>query len=179
MISKPNNWNDIKASGDTKKLVPGGYVAIIRKVTDVTDKEYLALEYDICEGEYKGYAVDGFERWGNWPLRFIRSYKEKALSMFKGFIEAVESTNPGFTFDWNNPACLTNRGVGIVLGEEEYYNKDNELRTRLYVKSFTTAGKIREGDFKIPELKKFKGEPPKTASDYGFEPVQDDGTLPF
>ena len=35
MLSKPQTWDNINENGASRKLPMGGYVAIIRKVTDV------------------------------------------------------------------------------------------------------------------------------------------------
>ena len=162
MISKPSNWDSIdENAGEFKNIVPGGYVCIIRNVTDNTEKQRLELEFDICDGDLKGYAVDRLERFGNWPYdcKMFKYYTEKAMPFFKGFVTALEQTNRGFTFDWKNPKCVIDKGIGVIFGEEEYLStKDNEIKIRIRPQSVTTAGKVRSGDFKMPALKKYKGE---------------------
>ena len=50
------NWDDIQEmqSGDFNTPVPGGYIAMILRVEDKEDKEYLAIEWDFVSGEYQG-----------------------------------------------------------------------------------------------------------------------------
>ena len=169
-----DNWNEIKAAGANERPVAGGYVCIIKKVTDDPRNECLTIEYDIAEGPFKGYAADTAERAGFWPLDFMKSYKTKALGFFKAMIEAIEATNNGFTWTWDEKK-LVNKGVGIILREEEYENRNGQLRTRLKPYAFCTANDIRNGNFVVPERKMLDHV---TATPQLVE-EEDDGTLPF
>lgn len=171
-----NNWNNIEATGNEeyKRLVPGGYICRITKVEDHPDKQYLYIEFDIADGEYMGYGASCLERNGFTPLRMYRSYTDKSLGMFKGFIQAVEQSNTNFAFDWNEQK-LVGRMVGVVLGEEEYKKQTGEVGTRWNARTKTTAA-IREGKFKVPE-KKLLPQEQNTAP--AFTPVDDSEELPF
>lgn len=183
MISKPNNWQDIKESGgDFPRLTPGGYVAIIRKVTDVADKSFLEIEYDIAEGEKKGIAVNSYERFGNWFYKFRVYYTQKSLGFFKHFISAVEKTNPNFTFDFNNINCLVNRGVGIIVGIRQYYGQDGTLKEAPDVQNYCTASEVREDN--LPSSPKVRPPregtaPVQMTTTNSFGDVDTDGDLPF
>jgi hypothetical protein len=148
------NWNEVPDQVEFKKLVPGGYVAIITGVSDVPEKEYLKVEYDIAEGEFTNHYQALFEARDFWGGRFIRSYKEKAQPMFKGFLTAIKNSNPGFVFK-NDENALIGKLVGIVLGEEEYQKNDGTPSKRLYVHATRSVKQIKEG-VEIPELKKMK-----------------------
>lgn len=179
MITKPANYDQINENGLSRKLPMGGYVCIIRKVTDVSDKQYLEIEYDVAEGEYKGIAVDAYEAWGRWGHNFRVYYTEKSLWRLKKFISRVEQTNPNFTFDWNNPQCLVNKGIGLIIGYRQYYsNKDGSLKEALDVQDFCTASEVREDSLpKEPECRAPKDPPPAPK----MEDISaiDDGSLPF
>ena len=69
MISKPQTWDSINENG-SRRLPMGGYVAQIKKITDVPEKEYFDVEYEIVEGEYKGIALEAYEAWGRWSYSF-------------------------------------------------------------------------------------------------------------
>jgi hypothetical protein len=150
------NWANVEENQEYKRLVPGGYVCGIVKVEDVEDKEYLKIYYDVTTGEFKGYFKELFDAKGFWGGNFIRSYKETALSFFKGFLTAIEKSNPNFTVSQfnNDISKLKGKLVGLVLGEEEYVSKDNEIKKRLYVAQVHGVEKIKANDFKVPELKK-------------------------
>lgn len=147
------NWNDVQ--DDVRRPEPGGYAARITKVTDVVEKEYLLIEWDFADGPMKGANKEVFDAFGYWPMAFVQSYKDSALRFFKGFKTAVEQSSPGFVFDCANPQGLVGKFLGVVLGEEEYYStRYSEVRKRLVVADKRSGKAIREGDYKVPELKK-------------------------
>ena len=155
-----NNWDDVQASGDFQPLQPGGYVAIMQKVTNLPDKQYLEIIYDIAEGPEKGRYSDNWGKEHPYAHKFIRSYKETALGMFRGFIKAVDASN-GTTFDAQaktgiNEQELVGKIVGVVIGEEEYQNDYGDIKTRLTVRSIKSAQDIRDGKYTVPDVKKLK-----------------------
>ncbi len=180
------NWEKVKASdGGFDRPSAGGYICKIIDVEDVpldanTGKgNYLRISYDIADGEFKDYFKEQNDRWGgDWIATFIRSYKEKAQGMFKHFINCVEQSNNGFAWDWSEKE-LVGEFVGLVLGEEEYENKKGEIKTKLVVKDVKTAFEIKEGNFKIPPIKKL--ERTQAQNDNGFSPIDnvDTSDLPF
>ena len=86
------NYNSVQASGDFERLPAGGYVIKITAAQDNDDKQYLRIVYDIVEGPEAGrYKNEDAEH--DYRHSFIRSYKEKALGMFKAFIKAVDEAN--------------------------------------------------------------------------------------
>lgn len=175
-------FNNIQASGDFERLAAGGYVIKITGVQDQDDKEYLRITYDIAEGpeagRYKNETPDT-----DYRHQFVRSYKEKALGMFKAFIKAVDESN-GTNFveriEKGFPESeLRGKILGIVFGYEEYEANDGNIKERLRVVSCMEADRIRKGDFKVPELKKLKASSdPKPSTPDGFSPLGDED-LPF
>jgi len=149
-----------------ERLCAGGYVCVLETVTDVPAKEYLKIEYDIAEGNFKGYYSDLFSNRGFWGGTFYRSYKEKALSFFKGFITAVEKSNYGYK--WNNDeTSLNNKKIGLVLGEEEYRANDGSVKKRLYVHKTLSVDDIHFNKFTVPPLKTLQaGSTPTVVSSH-------------
>ena len=148
---------EARSDGGFERLPAGGYVCKIVSVEDVTAKDYLALVFDIAEGERKGFYSD---EWGqNHPFahRFVLSYKESALGMFKGRMKAIDDSN-GTEFVKEavvglKEQELVGKLVGLVIGYEEYISDRGEIRQRSYVKSVLPVDKIRKGEYKVPELK--------------------------
>ena len=181
-----NNYENVQAnSGEFARPAAGGYICKIINVEDVPmdSKEkgkgdYLRIEYDIADGEFKGFYKEQFDKWGgNWNASFIRSYKEKALSMFKHFTNCIEQSNAGYDWDWNEKG-LIGKVVGLVLGEEEYINSLKETKTKLAVSQIKTVEEIKNGDFKVPAPKKLAVE--NSTNDFaGFTQIDDDSDLPF
>lgn len=133
----------------------GGYIATIVNAVDNPEKKYLAIGLDIAEGDYAGYYKSLFERAGFWGLTSYRSYKPKARGFFKAFIEAVEKSNDGFTWQWDE-TCLINLTVGIIIGLEDYIGNDGKIKTRPRVTDFISVADIKDGNFTIPEHTKLK-----------------------
>ena len=164
------DWNNVQ--DEIRSPVPGGYAAKITRVEDNEEKEYLRIEWEFADGEFKGVNQEVYEAFGFWPLAFVCSYKQKALRFFKGFKTAVECSNRSFVFN-NDPQSLVGKFVGVVLGEEEYLTKKKR------------SGKaIRDGDFKIPELKKLatsaNAAPNYNAPAQNYAVLDDDDAeLPF
>jgi hypothetical protein len=164
-------------AGNFVKLPAGGYVVNILRVTDEADKEYLKFDYDIAEGEYKGFFK---KQWDSdnrenkqWRGNFIRSYKESALPFFKGFCTACENSNKGFTFGGANEQEFKGKKVGIVVGYEEYINGMGKKRERLYLDQVHSVDKIKKGEFEIPELKTL------TTNTSYVQPTKSDFVDPF
>lgn len=176
------NWNEVQ--DDIRRPVPGGYAAKITEVIDKEDKEYLLIRWEFADGEYKGCNQETFDALGFWPIAFVKSYKEKALRFFKGFKTAVEESNRNFVFK-NDPQSLVGKYMGVVLGEEEYLDKEGNLKTRLYVNQVRSGKAIRDGDYKIPELKKLPSGSAAPATAYASSAnnysvlTDDDAELPF
>lgn len=169
-------YDKIQASGDFERLPAGGYVLRLQSVTDEPSKEYLRIVYDIAEGPEAGrYLNEPAEN--DYRHQFIRSYKEKALGMFKAFTNALEASNPGYKWDWKEGA-LPGKLLGVVLGYEEYEANDGNIKERLRVVSCIDADRIRKGDFKIPELKKLTPATNPAPVIPGFTPVNDEN-VPF
>ena len=180
------NYENIQASsGEFARPGNGGYILEIVNVTDVpfdanTGKgDYLRIDYDIAQGDFKGYYTKQNERFGGgkWFANVIKSYKEKALGMFKHFTNCVENSNAGYTWAWNEKS-LVGKFIGLVLGEEEYEKSDGSVGVRLYVKDVKTVQEIKDGNFKIPELKVLKNKPVAPANN-GFTEVDGSDDLPF
>lgn len=172
---KKFNWNEVKEAGTF--LPAGGYVCGITSVEDVPDKEYLMFKFDIAEGEYSNYYRSLNESKGFWGGSFVKSYKEKALSFFKSMIICFEKSNEGFKFV-DDEKTFKRKRIGLVLSEEEYEKKDGSIGTRLYVSDFKTVDEIRNGEYKVAELKKLAGS---STSAYRDLPMieDDDDDLPF
>lgn len=173
------DYDKIQATGDFERLPAGGYVIKITGVQDADDKQYLRIVYDITEGPEAGrYKNEDAEH--DYRHSFIRSYKEKALGMFKAFIKAVDAAN-GTDFDSRIEKGfpeqeLVGRLLGVLFGYEEYNANDGSVKERLYLARFLTLEQVRKGDFKVPELKKLKAD--KNAIPEGFTALTD-SDLPF
>lgn len=167
MIKKPDNWNDIRTNADEvvasdfAQLKVAPYIVKIVDVEDNASKEYLKIFIDIADGELKGEFARQEEQFGAWPAQGIgyRSYKDSAMDFFTAFIVAVEKSNKGFIFNWDDPKCLKGKYFVANYGEEEYM-KDNEIKTSVKIREYRSIESLKSGKIKPLQLKKYTGTAP-------------------
>lgn len=172
--NKNTVWTEVTATGTSKMLPAGGYVAKITAVEDIESKEYLRFTYDIAEGEHAGFfATDDRD----YTHQFVRSYKDSAAGFMKRFLECVEGSNDKFKLDgWDNdPNDLVGKLVGIIVQREDYTNQNGEDRARMNVEDFASAADIRAKRYKLPEPKDTRAEKPAQAIDSSVY----DADIPF
>jgi len=170
------------STGDFKRLPAGGYIVKITAVENKDDKEYLNITFDIAEGEFKGFYSDDWGKEHPYAHAFVRSYKEKALGMFKGFLKAVDQSN-GTEYEGQAEKGfaeqqLVGKLVGVLIGYEEYRSNRGEIAQRTRVTGVRSVEAIRSGNFKVPELKRLGDDQTSNSPVKGFEQVNE-ADLPF
>lgn len=166
-------------TGEFETLEPGGYVCKILKV-QAEEKDYgtlLRIAFDIAEGEHEGYYKRRFESKkqsnpdAKWPGMYYQAAKQDDLRYFKGFITSIEASNPGFKWNWDEKK-LVGKLFGGIFGEEEYEKQNGEIGTIVKCRFVRSADSIREGKFKIPEIKRLQNSSPTTnytTQDFEYE----------
>lgn len=147
------NYDLVNEAGEFKRVPPGAYGVVITNVIDNPEREYLEVYCDITKGEYANYFKSLVESGMKDSSLHIRSYKTKALPFFKAFITAIEKTNPGYKWDWDEKK-LIGKKVIAVFGEEEYRDNQGNIRIASRVVEYRSYDAYKEGRIKIPELKK-------------------------
>lgn len=89
--------------------------------------------------------------------------------MLKGFTTAIENSNKGYTWDFDEKK-LKGKIVGLVLGEEEFLNSSGKVRTRTYVAEVRSVNVIRDGKFEVPEIKRLDATKTTSAAPKPAEP---------
>lgn len=179
-MKRIENWDSIVESTSFKRLTPNSYICKILKVEDHPEKEYLKIYFDIFKGDDKGYfkkQYDGDTRKEKkWPNAgtFIRSYKDSAASMFKGFTNAVEKSNKGYKWDFDEKT-LVNKVVGLIIADEQYQNQKGQVRVRNYVAAVRSVEAIEKGEYEIPSLKELTTT--KTTTAPANDPIPDFGDV--
>ena len=179
-MKRIENWDSIVESTSFKRLKPNGYIVKILKVEDHPEKEYLKIYFDIVKGDDKGYfkkQYDGDTRKEKkWPNAgtFIRSYKDSAASMFKGFTNAVEKSNKGYKWDFDEKT-LVNKIIGLIIADEQYQNQKGQVRVRNYVAAVRSVETIEKGEYEIPALKELTTT--KTTTAPANDPIPDFGDV--
>lgn len=186
------SYNGFKAERRKEMLPVGGYVA---KIMDASVIKYdwgekLKIDFDIAEGEYKGFFTNDYRNNTNDDKKWRGSYYitipnennqyfDSQRKSFNNLIACLEETNAGYHFDWDE-AKLKGKGIGVLFRNEEWsYQGSTGWKTKCC--AVTTAKDVREGNFKMPKDKPLKAKTASTGaySETAFVPVDDDSDLPF
>lgn len=185
------------ADGGSAQLPVGGYVCMIKKAEPIKARngaEMLRVLFDIDEGEHREYYLQRYNKDKqyqsanggevNWRGRydlFILTKDGKTNPFFKGFLTAVEDSNPGVTLIEGGALKeerLKNCHVGLVMGEEEFRGQDGTVRTTVRPRVAVSIAKVRDGAYTIPPIRRLPGQAPSQLA--GFTVASDDdGDLPF
>lgn len=183
-----------------KTLPIGGYVAKILGAETVSYSwgDVLVISFDITEGEYKDYFANKYrsdtrdgKKWkGTFRINIPREdspYVASEKADFNNMIWAVEASNPGYHFDWDE-AKFKNKAVGVIIREKEYYFNGN-FGITTECGQFTSVEEIRKGTYPSMPLKKLsKKERERMEAEQGIAKEQSsglqvldesDGDLPF
>lgn len=141
-----------KKSGKYPMLPAGAYVAqiVMARVIGKEPDQTLVLRLEISEGEHAGYFTDRYNHdaknsqnykpqyKGDLKLRIPNEnnqrarYPESDLKTFNDAIYRIESSNPGYHWDWNEDG-LAGLTVGLNMQAGEYngypYTRPGRLET--------------------------------------------------
>ena len=176
MIRKPQNWESVQAFSDRQKLPLGAYVCNVLKaaVSHTTYGDMLQIGFDIAEGEYKDFYKSDFnantaqdKKWKgvmrmNIPTDDGSEADGWAKRSFKTNILAIEDSNSGYHWDWNE-AQLKGKTVGIVFRSEEWeYNGKRGWKTAPF--KMVPAADVKSGNVKIPDPKPLNNKASQTSA---------------
>lgn len=178
------SWGEVTSSTDGFERLPaGGYVARIVSMTDIESRSYVDLVFDIAEGQHAGFYSDDWGIKHPYAHHVVLSYKDTALGMLKGRLEAIQKSNNGFepfaAWDAGRLDMFVNRLFGVNLQEEEYEKNDGTIGVRLNVCQVVPAQDVRDGKVKAREIKRLNGGSAPYAG-YASKPQDTyDGPIPF
>lgn len=194
MIEQFKDYNQVKAYSDFPTLPKGGYILKIMGVSVQTNSngKYLQIGCDIAEGEYKDFFAEQYKNdqrsEKKWGCNFLLSIPKDDGSekdgwtkrSFKTFTTALEESNNGYHFDWDEQK-FKGKLIGGLFNEREYQKTDGTIGRATNLDRVCAAEKIRKGDYKLPEDKLIKKSGNNTSGMDGFVNVPE-GTneeLPF
>jgi hypothetical protein len=155
---------DEAVEGGFDTLPAGNYVCRITGAEDVADKEYVRVLVDVAEGDKRGFFEDKYYADKPYTHNIILSYKEAALNFLKGRLHVVTDCNPGFDAeaafngDESGLSLFLGKAVGVCFGEEEYENKEGDVRTSVRPDHFVRIAEIRDGSAKPARHKTLDGK---------------------
>ena len=191
---KAFNGLEIKKSVSASEPLPaGGYVAKIlnAKVEEYKWGEVLVISFDIAEGEYKDFFSKQYKentredkKWkGNFRLTVPQEsnqYFDSQKRTFGNAIWAIEESNPGYHWDWNEDA-LKGKMVGVLLRNFEWSMDDGRSGWSTECCTFVSVEDVRTGNFKQPKDKPLRNKAANNAPASNFTVLDDESLsdLPF
>lgn len=164
-IQKFDDFDDVQAYGGFSPLPKGGYVVRI-KAADICQNsvgQYVKIAADIEEGEHKGYFARDFENqksYQKWHCYYFLSVPNNdgterdtwSKRKFKTCINALETSNPGYKFDWDE-SKFKGLLVGGLFNYREYVKSDGSIGRSINFAQMVDAERIRSGNYTLPEDK--------------------------
>lgn len=168
---KARGWDDVEERGNFEKLPADGYVCRIVAAEVMPSKkgnEMLVTCVDIAEGKFAGYFKKSFDHFrktnfeAKWPAaatmyQNLFDADGKINGGLKALLKSVERSNTNFLINLTDfePATLRDKFIGVIFGDEEWErNGKSGITARAAFPR--DVNKIREGDFKIPEVKRLE-----------------------
>lgn len=190
MIKRYNGFKAEKITA-TRTLPAGGYISRIysAKVEDYSWGQVLVVSFDIAEGEYKDFFTEQYrsnknedKKWKG-TLRLTvpdenSQYFENNRRSFNNFIFALEDSNRGYHFDWDE-SKFKGKMLGVLFRNREW-EWDGKTGWTTECAGSCSVDDIRNGDFKIPADKPLNNGATQAASTSADVLVEDeDDDLPF
>ena len=187
---KPFTGFNAEPSKTVEALPAGGYVARIIKAEEVSYDwgSQLRIFFDIAEGEHKDHFKTQYDSQTGEDKKWKGVYRQSipkgdgsekdgwSLRSFNNAIWAIEESNLGFHWDWDETK-LKNKTVGVLFRNKEWeFNGRTGWTTECAM--LTDAESIRAGKFRIPKDKPLQNQPASST----FTPadtLDDDDDCPF
>lgn len=188
-------YNGAKAEKTTSSipLPKGGYVAKIMgaEVMEYSWGSQLVVSFDIAEGEQEGFFEKQYrsnpnedKKWkGNFRLTIPEEsspYFDSNSRQFNNFMYALEDSNVGYHFDWEEKS-LKGKLIGVLFRNKEW-ELNGQTGWTTECAAVTDVSSIRSGDFHLPKDKPLQSKPRSVAaapSSVGMVDDICDEDLPF
>lgn len=179
---------------DFEKLPKGAYEVKIMDAKEVTYTvkdgstfSKLEIAFEIATGEFAGFYRRNFDaqtqedkKWKGVMRLYIpkddgTDKDEWTKKTFKRMMQAIEDSNPGYRWDWNEKG-LKGKIVGCLYQNREWaYNGKTGWTAQPH--SFIDVAKVRSGEFKLPEDKPLDVNQKPVSVDIATDADEED--LPF
>lgn len=171
MIKKPMDYDKVELSDfEFTPLALGGHRLVIK-----TAEEYMSMSSGNTSlkitvdtdktDKQPAYFLDQYNndtraerKWANGATKYVSlGETENAIKSLKGFITAVENSNPNFKYDWDKDLSqLVGKRVGGIFGLEEYINNEGKTKLTTKLTQFRSVDKVDEA--KIPKVAVLDGK---------------------
>lgn len=185
-MNKPQGFDESVAfTGEFESIAPGGKICVIKSAVvqqTTTGKETLVILFDIADGESKGFYQRKFDeaKKSNADAKWQGVYRQltegNSLPFFKGLITAIENSNSGFKWDFDE-SKLKGKLFGGIFGQEEY-EKNGEVKLATKCMQIRSVDVIKKG-VEAPAIKKLANAPYTFSGSIGTAPAEYSDELPF
>ena len=193
-IKRFRDYEKTQAYGDYDVLPKGGYVVKIlgAEVCSNSVGQYVKISCDIAEGEYAGFYAKEYKAQQSedkkWHCNYLLNIPNDDGSekdnwtkrRFKTFTEALEESNPGYRFDWDEQK-FKGKIAGGLFNEREYEKNDGSVGRATNLAAFCKVDKIRSGDYRLPKDRLLSSNNSSRTNSDDFMSVPDgaDEEMPF
>lgn len=193
-IKRFGSYEKTQAYKDFKQLPKGGYILKIMgaDVCENSVGQYVKISCDIAEGDHKDHFANEYRSQQTedkkWHCNYLLNVPKDdgteqdgwTARRFKTVIEALEESNSGYHFDWDERK-FKGKLIGGLFNEREYEKNDGTVGRATNLAQLCAVEKIREGKFKIPADKVLKDKIQNPSSSDNFMTLPDgaDEELPF
>lgn len=199
-IKRFGDYDKTQAYGDFQPLPKGGYVVRILGATvhENSNGQYVKIAADIAEGEHQGYYNRDYQNQQSedkkWHCHFLLSVPKDdgteqdgwTKRKFKTFTEALEESNPGYHFDWDETK-FKGLIIGGLFNEREYEKRDGSIGRATNFAQVCSVEMIRGNRYRIPDDRLLakagsgSGSSGITTDEYGFMNIPEGSAeeLPF
>lgn len=168
MLKKPNIWDTTEGIeyGDYEQLELGGHEIVIKaayEYTGQTGNTSLRIEVDIAGNDKQaGFYQKQYDnnmtvdrKWPNGACKYISLKEdENCVALFKGFTTAVEKSNLGYKWNFDETTLVGKKICG-VFGLEEFEKQDGTIGTAVKLTQFRSLDKLK--DVQVPKVKLLDG----------------------
>lgn len=190
-MEKPQGFDEaLTFTGEFETLALGGHICIIKNVLvekTRTGRQMLKIALDIAEGDNKGFYQRQFDRKkesnpeAKWGGIYNQLTEGTSLPFFKGLLAAIEESNKGYKWNWDEKT-LIGKLIGGVFGEEEYVAFDGNVKKATKCVQIKSVEQIKKG-VEIPPLKTLPGNSTSQSNSVIVDGLEiqpiDDGIVPF
>lgn len=179
-----------KMGGGREPLPVGGYVCEIKSAKEETYSwgSVLVLAIEVVEGEYAGFWKKDFDNNDRDDKKWRGTYRLNLPSddgsvqdawnkrSFGNFIWAVEESNPGYRWAWDEKT-LKGKKLGVLYRNYEWA-KDDRTGWSTEAAGAVSVEDCRAGKYRLPKDKPLKNKPIPAAAEIA-EAAADEDDLPF
>lgn len=194
MIKQFGDYDKTQAYGNRPTLPKGGYILKIENVEACTNSmgDYLKIAVDIEGGDYHHFFLNDWKAQRSedkkWHCNYLLNIPKDdgterdgwTKRKFKTFTEALEDSNPGYHFDWDEEK-FKGKLIGGLFNEREYEANDGQIRRAINLAQVCAVERIKNNDYTLPEDKVIERYTREDIGTQGFVDIPEgiDADLPF